>query len=59
MIDKQQVISIAEKWLNTKEGYFLVDVDVTPDNRIVVEIDQAEGVWIDDCVDLSLSLIHI
>ena len=53
MIDKQQVITIAEKWLDTKEGYFLVDVDVTPDNRIVVEIDQAEGVWIDDCVDLS------
>lgn len=53
MIDRQQVISVAEKWLNTKEGYFLVDVDVTPDNRIVVEIDQAEGVWIDDCVDLS------
>ena len=53
MIDRQQVIGIAEKWLETKEGYFLVDVDITPDNRIVVEIDQAEGVWIDDCVDLS------
>ena len=53
MIDKQQVIGIAQKWLDTKEGYFLVDVDVTTDNRIVVEIDQAEGVWIDDCVDLS------
>ena len=53
MIDKQQVIGIAQKWLDTKEGYFLVDVDVTSDNRIVVEIDQAEGVWIDDCVDLS------
>ncbi len=53
MIDKQQVIGIAEKWLSTKDGYFLVDVDVTADNRIVVEIDQAEGVWIDDCVDLS------
>ena len=53
MIDKQQVISIANQWLDTKEGYFLVDVDVTPDNRIVVEIDQAEGVWIDDCVELS------
>ena len=53
MIDKQQVIGIAEKWLSTKEGYFLVDVDVTPDNRIVVEIDQAECVWIDDCVELS------
>ena len=53
MIDRQQVISIAEKWLDTKDGYFLVDATVTPDNRIVVEIDQAEGVWIDDCVDLS------
>ena len=53
MIDKQQVIGIAQKWLDTKEGYFLVDATVTPDNRIVVEIDQAEGVWIDDCVDLS------
>ena len=53
MIDKQQVIGVAEEWLKSKEGYFLVDVDVTPDNRIVVEIDQADGVWIDDCVDLS------
>lgn len=53
MIDRQQVIGVAEEWLKNKEGYFLVDVDVTPDNRIVVEIDQAEGVWIDDCVDLS------
>ena len=34
-------------------SYFLVDVTVTPDDKIVVEIDHAEGVWIDDCVDLS------
>ena len=33
--------------------YFLVDIEVTPDNKIVVEIDHAEGVWIDDCVELS------
>ena len=39
MIDKQQVIGVAEEWLKSKEGYFLVDVDVTPDNRIVVEIE--------------------
>ena len=43
MIDRQKVIDIAKQWLDTKEGYFLVDVDVTPDNRIVVEIDQAES----------------
>ena len=33
--------------------YFLVDVDVTPDDRIVVEIDHADGVWIEDCAELS------
>ena len=33
--------------------YFLVDVAISPDNKIVVEIDHAEGVWIDDCVELS------
>ncbi|MBQ0095372.1 MAG: ribosome assembly cofactor RimP [Bacteroidaceae bacterium] len=53
MIDKQQVIGIAQEWLDTKENYFLVDVEVSQDDRIVVEIDHAEGVWIDDCVALS------
>lgn len=53
MIDKQQVRTIVEQWLEQKEGYFLVDVMVTPDDRVVVEIDHAEGVWIEDCVELS------
>ena len=53
MIEKQRVIDITKQWLEGKENYFLVDVQVTPDNRITVEIDQAEGVWIDDCVELS------
>jgi len=26
---------------------------VSPDDKIVVEIDHAEGVWIEDCVELS------
>ena len=26
----------------------------TPDDRIVVEIDHADGVWIEDCAELSL-----
>ncbi len=33
--------------------YFLVDVMFTPDDRIVVEIDHADGVWIEDCAALS------
>ena len=52
MIDKNVVIGIVSKWLEDKE-YFLVDVTVSSDDKIVVEIDHAEGVWIDDCVELS------
>ena len=52
MISKNVVEGIVNEWLGDKE-YFLVDVSVSPDDKIVVEIDHAEGVWIDDCVELS------
>ena len=52
MIEKKTVCQIVEEWLKGKD-YFLVDVTVGPDDKIVVEIDHAEGVWIEDCVDLS------
>ena len=52
MIEKNIVKQIVEEWLQDKD-YFLVDLSVSNDNRIVVEIDHAEGVWIEDCVELS------
>ena len=52
MIDKNVVRKLVEEWLTGKE-YFLVDVEVSPDDRIVVEIDHADAVWIEDCVQLS------
>ena len=52
MIDKNIVKTLVEEWLKDKE-YFLVDIQVSPDDRIVVEIDHADGVWIEDCVALS------
>ena len=52
MIETNVVTRIVEEWLDGKD-YFLVDVSVSPDDKIVVEIDHADGVWIDDCVDLS------
>ena len=52
MIEKNEVKTIVEEWLTSNE-YFLVDVMFTPDDRIVVEIDHADGVWIEDCVELS------
>lgn len=52
MIEKSIVKNLVEEWLDGKE-YFLVDIEVTPDDRIVVEIDHADGVWIEDCCELS------
>lgn len=52
MIEKQNVATLVERWLEGRD-YFLTDLTVSDDDRIVVEIDHKEGVWIDDCVDLS------
>lgn len=52
MIKKELVCQIVDEWLEGKD-YFLVEVIVTPDGKIVVEIDHKDGVWIEDCVELS------
>ena len=52
MIDRQKVVELANEWLTDKE-YFLVDVVISKDDKITVEIDHAEGVWIEDCAELS------
>ena len=52
MIEKNEVKTIVEEWLAGND-YFLVDVMFTPDDRIVVEIDHADGAWIEDCAALS------
>ena len=52
MVDKTNIVQTASEWMKGK-AYFLVDVTVSPDNRIVVEIDHPEGVWIEDCAELS------
>jgi len=55
MIDSNVVRKLVEQWLQENKGkdYFLVDVQVNPDDKIVVEIDHADGVWINDCEELS------
>ena len=52
MIDKNIVKRLVDEWLEGKE-YFLVDIQISPDSKVVVEIDHADGVWIEDCVELS------
>lgn len=52
MIDKSVVKQLVEDWLSERD-YFLTDLSVSADDRIVVEIDHPDGVWIEDCVELS------
>ena len=52
MIDKNAVEKLVDEWLQNKD-YFLVGVEISPDDKIVVEIGHADGVWIEDCVELS------
>ena len=53
MITKETLQTLVEEWLSTKEGYFIVDIVMDDDDRIVIEVDHADGVWIEDCADLS------
>ena len=52
MIEKKTVCQIVDEWLAGKD-YFLVEVTISPDDKILVEIDHKEGVWIEHCVELS------
>ena len=52
MINKETVRALVEEWLK-KGDYFLVDIVFGNDDRIVIEIDHADGVWIEDCAELS------
>lgn len=52
MTDKKLVQQLVEEWLSANE-YFLTQIEISDDNRILVEIDHKDGVWIDDCVALS------
>ena len=52
MINKETIQTLTEEWLSGND-YFLVDINFGADDRIVIEIDHADGVWIEDCAELS------
>ena len=52
MINKETIKTLTEEWLKDND-YFLVDIIFADGDRIVIEIDHADGVWIEDCADLS------
>ena len=56
MISKDTLEKLVEAWLSQKGDYFLVDIIMGQDDRIAIEIDNADGVWIEDCAELSRHL---
>ena len=52
MISKNTLYQVVEQFLSETD-YFLVDIKVTPDNRVLVEIDSFEGVTIEFCAELN------
>ena len=52
MIEKQVIEKIVDDFLKSSDNY-PVDIEIKPDNTIVIEIDNDQAVSIDDCVALS------
>jgi len=52
MIEQHVIYDLVASYLLNTES-FIVDVKVTPDQRIVIEIDSKKGVTIDECAQLS------
>lgn len=52
MIDKSIVNQIVDEFISNSDLY-LVDLKISYDNRITIEIDSMQGVSLDDCVELN------
>lgn len=55
MIEKIKILELVNTVLDGSEK-FLVNLKITPDNRIFVDIDGDNGVTIDDCIELSRAI---
>jgi Uncharacterized protein conserved in bacteria len=52
MISKESIYQSVEQFL-VDSDYYLVDVKVSPDNRVSVEIDSFNGVSLDYCIEVN------
>ena len=52
MIEKIKILELVNTALEGTDK-FLVNLKITPDNRIYIDIDGDNGVTIDDCIELS------
>lgn len=55
MIDKFKVLDIVKDVLEGSDKY-LINMKITPDNRIFVDLDGDNGINIDDCIEVSRAI---
>lgn len=55
MITKEKIEDLVEEKLKGSENY-IVDIKVNPGNKIIVEIDNDKGIFIEDCIAVSRHL---
>lgn len=55
---KERVEELLGEVFEEREDLFLIDMKVTPDNRIMVVIDGDEGVSLKDCIEVSRKVEH-
>jgi len=56
MIEK--VTTLLNEALSDNPSLFLIDLEITSDNRIVVTLDGDEGVRVEDCIAVSRAIEH-
>ncbi|MFO7828163.1 MAG: ribosome assembly cofactor RimP [Bacteroidales bacterium] len=52
MINEEKILNIIDGIVKEKNAY-IVDLKVSPSNKIIVEVDSFDSVTIDDCVEIS------
>ncbi len=57
MIEKIKILDMVKEALEGTDKY-LINLKITPDNRIFVDIDGDNGITIDDCIELSRAIEH-
>lgn len=57
MISKEQIMNIIQQKVE-EENYFIVDVEVSTSNKIVVHLDGDQGVPIEFCISISRLIEH-
>ena len=55
---KDQVLELLQEAFDEREDLYLIDLSVTPDNKIKVLIDGDKGVSVSDCVFVSRAVEH-